>query len=142
VLPDGRHFHLGKETLFFLLAYLGIGAVWYGVEVTVSPLAASAASCLLTPPVCWLGSHMCLRAPEKGGAFLLGVFWCISAVVLDVMLWVEPLGLLSGPLMIDFSPEYFYMDRYFPFLFITYGEMLGTPILYASIRGRRDSSRP
>ena len=131
--------HLGKATLFFLAAYLAIGAVWYGVEVKVSPLAASAASCLLTPPVYWLGSRICLRTPRKGGAFLLGAFWCVSAVVLDVILWVEPLGLLSGPLVIDFSAEYFYMDRYFPFLFITYGAMFGTPILYALIRGRRNS---
>jgi predicted PurR-regulated permease PerM len=136
------HFHLGKATLFFLLSYLAVGAVWYGVEETVSPLAASAVTCLLVPPVYWLGSRMCLRAPRKGGAFLLGLFWCVSAVVLDVILWVEPLGLLSGPLVIDFSPEYFYLDRYFPFLFIMYGEMLGTPILYASIRGRRTSPRP
>jgi hypothetical protein len=136
------HFHLGKASLFFLLAYLAIGAVWYGVEEKVSPLAASAVSCLLTPPVYWLGSRMCLRLPGMGGAFLLGLFWCVSAVVLDVVLWVEPLGLLSEPLMIDFSAEYFYLDRYFPYLLIVYGEMLGTPILYESVRGRRNSSRP
>jgi hypothetical protein len=135
------HFHLSKATLFFLLSYLAVGAVWYVVEVRVSPLAASAATCLLIPPVYWLGSRLCLPAPRIGGAFLLGVFWCVSGVVLDVILWVEPLGVLSGPLMIDFSPEYFYLDRYFPYLFITYVAMLGTPILYALIRGRRSSSR-
>ena len=65
-----------------------------------------------------------------------------GAVVLDVILWVEPLGLLSEPLMIDFSAEYFYLDRYFPYLLIVYGEMLCVPILSASVRGRRNSSRP
>jgi hypothetical protein len=135
------YFHLGKATLFFLLYYLAVGAVWYGVEEKVSPLAASAVSCVLTPPAYWLGSRMCLRLPGVGGAFLLGLFWCVSAVVLDVILWVEPLGLLSGPLMIDFSAEYFYLDRYFPYLLIVYGEIFGTPILYASVRGRRNSPR-
>jgi hypothetical protein len=133
---------LGRATLFFLLSYLAIGAVWYVVEIKVSPLAASAASCLLTPPAYWLGSAVCLRGPGKGGAFLLGMFWCVSAIALDVILWVEPVGWLSEPLMIDFSAEYFYLDRYFPFLFIVYGEMLVTPILYASIRGGHNSPPP
>ena len=75
-------------------------------------------------------------------ALVLGGFWCAWAVLLDAILWVEPLGVLSGPLKINFSAEYFYMERYFPYLFITYGAIIVTPILYVSIRRREPSSQP
>ena len=132
-----RVLDLVKAFLFFLAAYLAIGVVWYVVEETISPLAASAVSCLLPPPAYWLGSRICLRPPWMVGAFLLGVLWSVSALVLDLILWVEPLGILSGPLAIEFSAEEFYMERYFPYLLVVYGEMFGTPILYAWIRGRK-----
>lgn len=131
---------LVKGFLFFLAAYLTIGVVWYAVEETISPLAASAMSCLLTPPAYWLGSRLCLRPPWLVGALQLGVLWSVSAVVVDLILWVEPLGILSGPLSIEFSAEYFYMDRYFPYLLIVYAQMFVMPFLYALIRGRERQS--
>ena len=127
------HFHVSKATLCFLVYYLAVGAVWYVVEVKVSPLVASAATCLLALPVLWLPSRFCLKSFRISNAFVLGGFWCASAVLLDVILWVEPLGVLSGPLKIHFRPQYFYMERYFPYIFITYGAILVTPIIYVSI---------
>jgi hypothetical protein len=130
------HFHWIKATLFFLVYYLAVGAVWYVVEVKVSPLVASAALCLMAIPVLWLPSRLCLKSFTISSALVLGIFWSAWAILLDVVLWVEPLGILSGPLRINFSADYFYMERYFPFMFITYGAVFVTPILYVSIRHR------
>ena len=74
-------------------------------------------------------------------AMLLGGIWCTLAVVLDIILWVEPVGILSGPLVTDFSPHHFYMERYFPYLFITYGAALVTPIVHTWVRNPGSHSR-
>ena len=129
-----HHFHIAKATLFFFVYYLSVGAVWYFAEVNFSPLIASAITCLLAIPVLWIPSHICLKKNHIRSALMLGIFWCLCAIALDVILWVEPLGVLSGPLQIEFSAHEFYMDRYFPYIFITYGAIFLTPVLYVAVR--------
>ena len=135
-----NHFPPLKATFYFFVYYIVVGAAWFFVEVKVSPLMGSATTCLLAIPVLWLPSRFCLKSFRLFSAFTLGLFWCTCAVVLDVILWVEPLGVLSGPLSIDFSATEFYMERYFPYIFITYGAIWLTPILYVLARSRKRSS--
>jgi len=138
-----RPFRVLRALLFFLLAYVGIGGVWYFVEEGVSPLAASAVSLGLTLPIYWLGSAWCLGdGARAGSAALLGCLWCACALVVDVILWVEPLGILSEPLNVRFSAETFYMERYYPYLLLTYAAMVLIPVVRTISRRSQPAGSP
>ena len=133
-----RFFSLWRCLLTFVVFYLVVGGPWYLLEVNVSPIAGAILGCVLTPIVYWFGTKFSLTSVKLENALAFGLCSILIVVVLDILLWVEPVGWVSKLVNISFNFEQFYLERYSWLLLLVYLQVLVTPLIYVFVTNRKN----